>query len=254
MLHFNGDGRQKHRDWQGHYASVPDPIEGPSYPDWYGSFLSVLRAWVGLRGLRTMAWSFYGTPDGQHARVTDTAMPLLALLHYLIRCNGCVRVLETGTARGISAACLASAVAHREGARVVTFDSRSYPERDQLWSMLPDRLGSCLEARIIDSLQGMEEALNKRESYEAALLDSLHTAEHVWAEFELARRLVCPGGLILVHDACCAEGTVGAALTRIQDCGYGVVRLWTAEAGAAEDSKLGLAVIENRLTGRNYAV
>ena len=39
--------------------------------------------------------------------------PLLAALHYLIRSNGVVRVIETGTARGVSAACLASAVAHR---------------------------------------------------------------------------------------------------------------------------------------------
>ena len=32
-----------------------------------------------------------------------------ANLHYLVRSNGCVRVIEAGTARGVSAACLASA-------------------------------------------------------------------------------------------------------------------------------------------------
>ena len=43
---------------------------------------------------------------------------------------------------------------------------------------------------------------------EQALLDSLHTEEHVWAEFQLAARLVYPGGLILIHDANLAGGTV----------------------------------------------
>lgn len=253
VLHFNGDGRQKHREWHGRYARVPDPLDGPSHPDWFSSFLGALRAWAGVHGMGAMSWSFYGTADGRNARVADGAMPLLALLHYLVRSNGCVRVLETGTARGVSAACLASAVVHRDGARVVTFDPRAYIERDKLWAALPDAMRSCLEARVVGSLEGMTAAIDKGESYEAALLDSIHSEEHVWAEFELARRLVCPGGLILVHDAQCAEGTVAPALARIQSSGYGVVRLWTAEGGVAEDSKLGLAVIENRLYGSDHA-
>jgi hypothetical protein len=93
----------------------------------------------------------------------------------------------------------------------------------------------------------MRTAIDNGESYQAALLDTIHTAEHVWAEFELASRLVCPGGLILVHDAIYDAGTVEGALARIQSAGYGVARLWTAEAGLAEDAKLGLAVIENRV-------
>jgi hypothetical protein len=39
---------------------------------------------------------------------------------------------------------------------------------------------------------------------------------------------------------------VAGALRRIEQVGYGVTRLWTAEAGIAEDDGLGLAVIENR--------
>ena len=92
----------------------------------------------------------------------------------------------------------------------------------------------------------MTEALKAGERYEAALLDSAHTEEQVWAEFQLAARLVCPGGLILVHDPVYEHGTVGAALRRIRAAGYGVTRLWTAEAGVAEDDHLGLALIENR--------
>jgi len=39
---------------------------------------------------------------------------------------------------------------------------------------------------------------------------------------------------------------VDAALERIEAAGYGVTRLWTAEAGEREDDRLGLAVSENR--------
>jgi hypothetical protein len=135
----------------------------------------------------------------------------------------CVRVLETGTARGVSAACLASAVAHGAGGCVVTFDIEDYPERADLWA-----------------------APDAGERYDADLLDSLHTVEQVWAEFGLTARLVCPGGLILVHDACLPSGTVGRALARIEAAGYGLACLWTAECGVPEDDRLGLAVIENR--------
>jgi predicted O-methyltransferase YrrM len=213
----------------------------------YSVFIDALRAWVGRQGLDALAWSFYGTADTLHARVRDaTTFPLLALLHYLVRANGCVRVLETGTARGISAAALASAVAHREGGRVVTLDPSLHAGREELWAALPDSFRACIESRQIDSLIGMRAALESNERYEAALLDSLHEHEHVWAEFQLAAQLVCAGGLIMIHDAVYSGGTVPQALERIQAAGYNVTRLWTAEGGVAEDDHLGLAVIENR--------
>jgi hypothetical protein len=107
----------------------------------------------------------------------------------------------------------------------------------------------CIEHRADDSLSGLKAALDAGERYEAALLDTLHTEEHVWAEFELASRLVCRGGLILIHDVTFAYGTVEAALRRIERAGYGVTRLWTAEGGVPEDDHLGLALIENRRRG-----
>jgi hypothetical protein len=125
-------------------------------------------------------------------------------------------------------------------------DPYLHPGRDELWATLPAEMKACIEVRQIDSLEGMQQALQAEETYEAALLDSIHTEERVWAEFELARQLVCPGGLILIHDAAYSGGTVAAALLRIQAAGYNVVRLWAAEAGIHEDDHLGLAVIENR--------
>ena len=95
-------------------------------------------------------------------------------------------------------------------------------------------------------IEGLDRAIDAGELYDAILLDSLHTAEHVWEEFQRAVRLVCPGGLILIHDACYANGTVGGALQKIDAAGYGVTRLWSADGGVREDDRLGLAIIENR--------
>lgn len=247
VVHFSGTGKSKILPLQGRYANLARPLVGPTPGDGYAEFLAAFRAWIGGRGIDALAWSFYGSTDGQSGIVRDASVyPLFAALHYLVRANGVVRVLETGTARGISAACLASAVAHRDGGRVVTIDLQAWPDRDELWSALPPRMRDCVEPRTTGSVEGMQAALAAGERYEAALLDTLHTEEHVWAEFELARQLVCPGGLILVHDPLWAGGTVEGALRRIERDGYNVVRLWSAEGGVAEDDRLGLAVIENR--------
>lgn len=247
VLHFSGGAKRKYPEWQGLYMSLPDPLARIGGGQAYEAFLAALRSWIGRHGMKGLAWSFYGTTDGSTARVLDSStFPLLATLHYLIRSNGCIRVLETGTARGISAACLASAVAHRRGGRVVTLDPYLHPERGELWATLPETFSVCIEQRTIGAIEGMTDALAAGERYDAALLDSIHTEEHVWAEFQLASQLVCEGGLILIHDAAYRNGTVEGALRRIEDEGYGVVRLWTAEEGVNEDDHLGLALVENR--------
>jgi predicted O-methyltransferase YrrM len=247
VLHFSGAGRHKYPEWKGLFARVSDPLVGTGNGDPYADFLVALRAWIARHGVKSLAWTFYGTTDARDADVRDPGtMPLFGLLHYLFRANGCVQVLESGTARGVSTACIASAVAHRIGGRVVTFDPYVLPERGDLWQSLPPRMGGCIDARTTGSLEGMTAAIAAGERFDTALLDSIHTAEHVWAEFELARHLVCPGGLIVIHDVRYAHGTVEAALKQIEAAGYGVTRLWTAESGVPEDDNLGLAVIENR--------
>jgi predicted O-methyltransferase YrrM len=247
VLHFNGCGRHKYPKWRNLFTQIRDPLVGPTAPDSYSVFLEALRAWVGRHGMAGLAWTFYGTGDAFTARVADVVtMPQFALLHYLIRSNGAVRVLETGTGLGVSTACLASAVAHRRFSRVVTFDPNIRTEAEELWSSLPPAMGACIERRAEDSLAGMISARQRGESYDVALLDSLHTEEQVWEEFQIATTLVCKGGLILVHDVRLKTGTVEQALKHIESQGYGVVRLWIAESGVHEESNLGLAVIENR--------
>src|SRR5262249_15640367 len=193
VLHFSGVGKHKDPEWQGLFARVGDPLTGAGDGDGYALFLQALRAWVGRLGLTALAWSFYGTTDASTAHVRDPAtLPLLALLHYLIRANGCTRVLETRTARGVSAACRAAPVARRAGGRVVTFDPCVYPERAELWAALPGAMRECIEPRAVGSVEGMTAAVRAGEVYDAALLDSVHLEEHVWAEFQLAAQLVRP--------------------------------------------------------------
>jgi len=248
IVHFNGSGRGRHQEMHCRYRDVSLPPHDPLKPaDSYAQFVSALRRWIGNAGMEQLAWSFYGTSDGSSARVNDAAaFPLLSTLHSLIRSNGCSRVIETGTARGVSAACLASAVVHRDRPLVVSLDPAVFPERDELWALLPKPMRDCIEPRQADAIGGLTQAVRLGERYHAALLDTVHTCDHVLQEFELARQVVCPGGLILVHDPIWAMGTVNEALEKISAQGYGVVRLWSADEGVQEDDRLGLAIIENR--------
>lgn len=250
VLHVNGAGRQRRPELQRRHSGVRHPLGRPAHGDLYGAFVDALRGWLGRHGSDALAWSFYGTTDARSGRVRDSStFPLLASLHYLVRSNGCIRVLETGTAKGVSAACLASAVAHRRGGGVVTIDIADDPLRADLWAQLPPVMRECIDERRAECTGEMRRLLAAGERFQAALLDTNHVADQVWREFELARQLVCAGGLVLIHDPGWTPGTVEQALARITDDGYGVVRLWLADEGVAEDDHLGLAVIENRCRG-----
>jgi len=245
VLHANGYGRHKYPQLSGLYSSVSDPLVGRGFGDGYGEFLAALRAWLGRYGLGGLTLSFYTIQEDEYARTRDpSVLPVLALLHYLVRAAGCASVLETGTARGVSAACLASAVAHRPRARVVSFDPLETPGRSELWAVLPTPMQACIEQRRVDSVDGLRAALELGEHYDAALLDSVHTEEHLSAEFELASKLVRPGGPILVHDWR-AIPAVDRVLAAVEGAGYGVARL-LAPGGEEEEAGLGLAIVENR--------
>ena len=156
-VHFNGWGKAKASEWRGRFRDVSRTVVPTNVRDLgYEQFVSALRKWINHLGIDALAWSFYGTTDGRSARVTDpTTFPLFGALHYLIRANGCRRVIETGTAKGVSAACLAAAVAHRKDAAVVTLDFDVWPEREILWAMLPASMRECIVPRQIDAIAGL---------------------------------------------------------------------------------------------------
>jgi predicted O-methyltransferase YrrM len=248
VLHFSGHGKHKEPELRGALRAPPDPPAAPARADAFGEVSRALRAWTGRRGVGAgLRWSMFGTADGQSARLPDpVAFPPLRLLHSLVLANGCVRVLETGTAQGISAGCLAAAVAHRSGAAVVSFDPTPWPESERFWDLLPEELRSVIDQRPVGAVEGMAAELAAGKRYHAAFLDSIHTEEQVWAEFELAAQLVVEGGLILAHDARLPSGTVDRALDRIAAAGWPVTVLMAAVEGVPEDDGLGLAVVENR--------
>ncbi len=248
VLHFAGAGRMKNSELRGVYSKVSDPLINNGDGDTYNDFLKALRKWIGINGTHALTWSVYGTDDGDDGFVRDpSTFPLLATLHYLIRGNGCERVIESGTGRGVSTACLAAAVSNRRGGRIVTIDKEVLIERETLWSQLEPKVKDRIEARRMEAIAGLSQALEAGETYEAAFLDSTHDADHVWDEFLLAIQLVCKGGIILIHDPCYRGGNVGEAIERIKRAGFGVVRLWTADGGIRADDHLGLALIENRV-------
>ena len=245
ILNFRGPRKHRYSQIRGLYSRITDPLPFVGGGDLYGHFLKALRAWVGRHGQSVLRWSFYGTADAKDAKVPDSSVfPLFGQLHYLLRSNGVVSVLETGTARGVSTACLASAVAHREGARVVSFDVQDFPERHDLWGLLPEEFRKCIEPRMEDCIEGMKRLLESRVYFDLALLDTLHDASHVLREFQLARQLVKPGGLILIHDPCLTAGSVGQALRQIESEGFPVTRLWDGPSGIREDDHLGLALVQ----------
>ena len=214
--------------------------------DAFSAFRATMFRYVQKMGIDSLAWSFYGTTDGQHGRVRDWDLPLLGCLHYLIRSNGCSRVLESGTGRGVSTACIASAIFHRANfPRITTFDISVLPGRDELWAMLPPEMQSCLDFHRGDSIAGMDKLIREGERFDAALLDSNHDEETVTREFDRAVQLVVPGGLILIHDWLWKPGTVDHALDKFERWGYNVSRLWGAKDAVQEDDSLGLALIVN---------
>lgn len=249
VLHANGFGRNKYPELRGLYSSVAEPVPGRGPGDSYAVFLAALRGWLGRRGLGALGWTFYGaSEDAPPARVSDGSMlPVLALLHYLVRASGCCRVLETGTHHGVSTACLASAVAHRFGARVVTLDPGVTADREALWAALPAEMSRCIEPRQVDSLTEMRSAAAAGETYDAVLLDSLHTHDHVLAEVELAAQLVPPLAPIFVHDWHAFPG-VDSALKEAEQSGFAVVRL-LGEGAVVEENGLGLAIVQRPRSG-----
>ena len=245
VLHFNGPGRNKYPEWRGLFARVGDPVVGAGNGDAYAEFVAALRAWTGRHGLGSLTRAPNGAADAHTAAVDDPSVfPLFARLHYLLRANGCARVLELRTESGALTACLASAVAHHANGSVVTLDPYDDDRRAGLWAALPSAMHAHIDARATTPLDGMNAALAVGERYDAALLGPAESEELAWAEFQLAVRLVSPGGLILFHDGASDAPAVAPTLERIEAVGYGVARLRAPTA--SNGARFGLALIENR--------
>jgi glycosyltransferase involved in cell wall biosynthesis len=136
----------------------------------------------------------------------------LPLLYSLARGN----VLELGTRGGVStAALLAGVEAH--GGKVFSVDiddcGTLFPDHP-LWSFIQH------DSRAADAIMRMHVGEDVR--FSLALVDTIHTVEHV--EFELARwaSYMAPGGTICVHDTETFPGVRRAVREFCQGKGWGV--------------------------------
>jgi predicted O-methyltransferase YrrM len=123
-------------------------------------------------------------------------------------------IVETGTARGFSALCLAKAM-HDTGAsgKIITFDVLPH-ETKILWNCVLDASGPRTRAELLheyadlltrfvifhrgDSTRQMPKMSASR--INLAFLDSVHEYEHVMAEWSAIRGRQLPGDLIFFDD------------------------------------------------------
>ena len=136
-----------------------------------------------------------GLPDIQLHAVTARTVQLL------LRLIGARRVLEVGTLAGYSALWIARALprdVRKQGGRLVTIEVD--PERAALARKLLDRagVGDLVEVHEGDAHELLP-ALVPDAAFDAVLLDA--DKEGIPAYLEEARRLLRPGGLLLIDNA-----------------------------------------------------
>ena len=123
-------------------------------------------------------------------------------------------VVETGTARGFSALCMARAMADAGAhGKIVTFDVLPHDVRF-LWNCIRDVEGPCTRAELLRDYADLIERYvifhrgdTARElgkvsfpRIHLAVLDSVHTYDHVMAEFGAIRGRQRPGDLVFFDD------------------------------------------------------
>ncbi len=120
-------------------------------------------------------------------------------------------VLETGTFKGYSTACIASALASLGGdRRVITIDPT--PQEGQVWS------GTGLEPFVTLRRQLSQDAFADlyltKTRFDMLVLDSDHHYDTIMTELMLYEPLLNVGGTILLHDSLFFDG-VGAAVRQL---------------------------------------
>ena len=138
-----------------------------------------------------------------------------AVSHYIrTRCRDHLTIVETGTARGFSALCLAKALADGGASgKIVSFDVLPHDQRI-FWNCIRDVDGPATRAELLSAYAALIEAHvifhrgdTRRElakmsfpRIHVAVLDSVHTYDHVLAEFAAIRGRQRPGDLLFFDD------------------------------------------------------
>jgi len=131
-----------------------------------------------------------GNPMGRTDRIT---------LYAAIRICKPMAVLETGTAAGASATYMLSAMEKNGSGFLYSIDAAL--DRTHIGCLVPDGLRSRLNLRYGSSLLLIPEIAEKANGIDFFVHDSLHTYEHMTAEYELFyRHRGKAGGVICSHD------------------------------------------------------
>ncbi len=145
-------------------------------------------------------------------------------------------IVETGTARGFSALCMAKALADAGGGgRIVSFDILPH-DAQILWNCIRDADGPRTRAELLEDYAGLIEPYlifvrgdTKREMSRMSLarvhfasLDSVHTYDHVMAEFACLRDRQRAGDVLFFDDytPTAYPGVVKAVDEICRDHGY----------------------------------
>ena len=173
-----------------HYASIPKPI---------------------LRYENTYERAVGGWHENGTISFASVELEVGRLWHSLVLLLQPRLVLETGTFKGYSTACIASALASLGGERrVITIDP--CPQEGQVWS------GTELEPLVTLRRQQSQEAFadlsGSGARFDMLVLDSDHHYDTIMTELMLYEPLLNVGGTILLHDSLFFDG-VGAAARQL---------------------------------------
>jgi predicted O-methyltransferase YrrM len=126
--------------------------------------------------------------------------PADALSLYDIARYGTGRVLEIGSAWGLSTTILCRAVKARRTGKLVSFEIA--PDFQRLTRLAIRELGLSPwhEMRGGEASQLMEQAVRREESFSAIFIDHDHGSEASHAACRLLPRLLAPKGFMLFHD------------------------------------------------------
>ncbi len=173
-----------------------------NYGDIHGSILEYEK---------TYERSLGGWREGDQVSFASVELEVGRLWHSLVLLLQPHLVLETGTFKGYSTACIASALVTLGGdRRVITIDPE--PQPGQIWEGTD--LESVISLRPQKSEDAFPELAGAKMQFDMLVLDSDHHYDTIMTELMLYEPLLKEGGTILMHDSLFFDG-VGAATRQL---------------------------------------
>ena len=243
VLHFAGGGKIP-LSIVGSVFSHPEIIAPrSSNPE---ALMEIFKLIYAGGGDKAFEWTFYGisTPHGTDGWVNDPDEFSVLMFYYsLLRSQGVQKVFESGTGNGLSTLIAAAAVHGSPNAQVVTVDFTNAKFKEAIWALMPEKwriLINHIDGEALDTMKKIQSGY-----FDAALLDSNHSADHVYKEFKLASQIVKSNGLIIIHDPFLSGQDTMKATEKIRSDGYPLFYHMHPEIGFPRDNHLGLAIIQN---------